>query len=875
MTLEITAFCAILEEQYKEKGNVVVKLSQANGGKITPKKHRQAIFNLLISLCVTGLLCSIAVAGLGPLPPLGPALNPSAGIWNKAQSTDLQSTETLHFQDLQKPVTVIFEKNGTAHIQATTDADLFWTIGYLHARFRLTQMDLARRLGEGRLAEIVGPKALDSDILENSLGLQRSAEADWKALEAEKGSGYQALTSYTQGVNVLIQQEEQNNTLPVMFTLLNYKPRQWTPVDSLVVEEDETQDLDFTSTPLNYCLFVHSLGYDRTMQWFPIIAPDTQHPYNTGPYNTGSMQPTSTTPLPTQTTCLPQNNIAAITDLAGQIAQLPEGALHQIGSSNNWAVNGPKTASGNALMAGDPHLHLTLPAIWYQLDASSPSYSFRGETIPGLPVTVIGENQNISWSLTDVQNESTLYYVEKTDSAHPDRYYWNGAWRQMGHVHYTIPIKGAASFDLDVPQTVHGPVISKPSLPHETISVTWMGNEPTKQMDGILSLLQASNFTQFRDALSKWVAPTLNFVYADAQGNIGMISAGSYPLVKAGAPWLPLPGTGEADLSGFIPFDDIPQVYNPPDHFVFTANQRPVGSNYPYYIGTSLDDFENGYRADEIYTQLSQGQHFTMQDMERLQNSTQDYLAGLIVPNLVTLLKSQKSLTPLQQQGMEMLTTWDDNMQADAVAPTIWWKFWQQYINDTFEPWWQAQHMPTDSFSSLAIAPDLKPLTEDLETWTLNDPTNAAFTLPSGQPRTASDVMWQAYQETLTNLTKTLGNNPQQWTWGKLHERKIDSLIQVDALAYGPFPSDGDSWTINAADAGTGTVADHGPSCRIVVDWGSKRSELVYPGGQDENPLSPWYQNNVTTWWNGQYYPVLDAQQAISEPGHITWNFSQ
>ena len=830
------------------------------------KKRIWTIFNLLISLSATGLLCYISAYGSGSIPALGTALNPNAGVWSAAENADLQQSETLHFPSLQKPVTVIFEKNGTPHIQAATDADLFWTIGYLHARFRLTQMDLARRLGEGALAEITGSKALNSDIFEDSLGLERSAEADWKVLAAEKGRGYQVLTSYAQGVNALIEQEMQNNTLPVMFSLLNYKPRPWTPIDSLVVAEDETQNLDFNSLPLDYALFASSLGYDRTMQWFPVIPANTQHPYDTGPF-----QPAGTTPLPTQTSMV-EENIAAIADLASQITQLPPSALHQLGSSNNWAINGPKTASGNALMAGDPHLHLTLPSIWYQLDAHSPSYSFRGVSIPGLPTVMIGQNQYISWSETDTENQATLYYIEKTDSAHPNQYYWNGGWKQMEHAQYTIQVKGQAAIHLDVPQTVHGPIISDPHRPDQTISVAWMGNQVTTQIESFLSILQASNFTQFRDALRAWVAPTLNFVYADVQGNIGMIAPGYYPLVKAGSPWLPLPGTGEADIVGTIPFNAIPQVYDPPSHMVFSANQRPVSSDYPYYIGTSLDDFENGYRANEIYTQLSQGEKFTLQDMERLQNSTQDYLAGLIVPKLLALLKSQKSLTPLEQQGMQMLATWDDNMQADKTAPSIWWDFWQQYLTDTFEPWWQAQHVPADRFTSLAIGPHLKPLNEDLEAWTLNDPNNAAFTLPSGQVRTASDVMLQAYQETIARLTKTLGNDAQQWTWGKIHTRKIDSLIQVDALAYGPLPSDGDSWTINAAD---GEIATHGPSCRIIVDWGNKQSELIYPGGQDENPLSPWYQDRITTWWNGHYYPVLDVQQAMQDKQHITWKLSE
>jgi penicillin amidase len=224
---------------------------------------------------------------------------------------------------------------------------------------------------------------------------------------------------------------------------------------------------------------------------------------------------------------------------------------------------------------------------------------------------------------------------------------------------------------------------------------------------------------------------------------------------------------------------------------------------------------------------------------------------------------------------MQMLTSWDDNMQANEAAPAIWWSFWQHYLNDTFGPWWQAKHVPADRFKSLAIGPDLKSLAEDLETWTLNDPTNSAFTLPSGQVRNANDVMWQAYQETITSLTKTLGNNPQEWTWGKIHMRKIDSLLQVDALAYGPFPNGGDSWTLNVTDAGNGTIANYGPSCRIIVDWGNKQSELSYPGGQDENPLSPWYQNRISTWWNGEYDPVLDVKLAQKDPQHIIWHFLQ
>ena len=321
----------------------------------------------------------------------------------------LQS-ETLHFPNLHAPVTVIFEANGTPHIRASTNDDLFWMIGYLQARFRLTQMDLMRRQGEGRLSEILGLQALSSDELQMMLGLDRAAQRDWQALPV---SIHEVLTIYTQGVNALIQEEEQSNSLPFLFKLLNYRPQPWTPIDSLVIQGELTQTGAFSTMPLDYALMVQALGYQRTMQWFPVLPPDTQHPYDTGPYR----QPTGLRPLPSQL-ALNQDAMQTIASLDQQIRALPN-ATRDGSDSNDWAVNGPKTASGKALMAGDPHLQLTLPSIWYQLNASSPDYSFSGASIPGFPVSPIGRNQHISWSLTDVQNQSTFFYVEDTDRAHP------------------------------------------------------------------------------------------------------------------------------------------------------------------------------------------------------------------------------------------------------------------------------------------------------------------------------------------------------------------------------------------------------------------------------------------------------------------------
>lgn len=834
------------------------------------------VLHLLIALLVAGGVLYASAAGAGPLPPLGSVLNPGTGVWTSASAARPLQSETLHFAGLQQLVTVIFEADGTPHIQAANDNDLFWTIGYLHAHFRLTQMDLMRRQGEGLLSQILGPEALSSDEFQVMLGLDRAAQRDWQAIQANAPIR-SAMLAYTAGVNAWINQAEQSNSLPFMFKLLNYRPQAWTPVDTLVIQGVMTQEMDFSTSPLDYAMMVKSLGYDRTMQWFPVLPTDAQHPYDTGPYTKAA----SLTPLPSQLT-LNQSAIQSIAGIDQQIRALPN-ALRDGSASNNWAVNGPLTASGKALMAGDPHLHLTLPSIWYQLDASSPDYTFSGVSIPGVPLILIGHNQHISWSLTDVQNASTFYYVEKTDRAHPRQYYWNGSWQQMQHMVYNIPVKGRATVRQDVYLTVHGPIFpaDQEGITNETIAVDWMGALPSTDSEALMNVLQASNFSQFHEALSMWTAPTLNFVYADDQGNIGMISPGYYPIVKSGAPWLPLPGTGEADIAGSIPYNAVPQVYDPPSHMVITANQRPVGNNYPYYIGTTWNDFDNGYRANEIAAEMSGKSQLTVQDMESIQNSTHDYLAGLIVPKLLKTLQGN-ALSGNAQEAETLLSSWNGNMDVNSPAASIWWTFWTRYLTDTFEPWWQAKHVPVTKNPDLAVGTGQTSLDEDLETWTLSDPTNAAFSLPNGTQREASAVMLQAFQESVTELGKALGNNPDQWQWGKLHTREIASLLGADALSYGPRASGGDEWTPNAAGGGQISAtnpalspAEHGPSWRIIMDWGSGQAEGTYPGGQDENPASPWYENQISHWWNGQYYPMIDAATARTQSGSVIWTLSK
>ena len=808
-----------------------------------------AFVNLAAAVLVSAAVLYAAFFPAGPLPALGPAFNPATGTWTMA--ADAQVADRMpHLAGLEQVAQVVFERDGTAHVTAQTDHDLFLATGYVHARFRLFQMDLMRRQGSGRLSEIVGKAALDTDRFELQLGLLRTAQAEWKAMPASDAA---ALLAYAQGVNDRISEAESMHQLDAMFTLLGYQPKAWSPIDSLLIKGDMTQTLNFTDTPLVMALLNKSLGADLTSEWFPILPPNQQSPYDTGPY-----APAMVAPIETMRQ-VSDGEAQAANALYQRLAALPAGLVAKGGASNNWAVAGAKSASGGALLAGDPHLHLTLPAIWFQLTMDSPNYHAAGVSIPGTPVVLIGHNEHIAWSLTDAQNQQTFFYQEHEDSSLPNHYMWKGAWQTYQTVGYDIPVLGGQTQRLTVKLSVHGPVISERG---QTTSVWWAGNLPSQDFGVLFRIGQASNFTQFRDALRGWYSPTHNFVYADYRGHIGLISAGYFPLVAKGQPWLPMPGSGEYDVIGTIPYDAIPQAYDPPGNIIWSANQRQVTRDYPYYIGTASNFFDPGYRANEIRRVLTQPGKLSASDMQALQTDTRDFLASEIVPVLLQSLSSDK-LSARESAARNLLASWDYRMETNSPAATIWWYFWGWYLDETFRPWWKSRAVPVD-YGEVFDA-----LGQDLETWTLHDPANRAFSAPGVGSRTAVEAQRKSFHKLIGDLAKLLGPDPRSWSYGRAHVRVLENLAHIKGLNYGPRADRGDG---NTPLAARGVPSTHGPSWRMVVDWGTHTFEGVYPGGQSENPASGWSTNRVDTWWDGRLDSMLTAGDARSSPGARTWS---
>ncbi|HET9894057.1 MAG TPA: penicillin acylase family protein [Streptosporangiaceae bacterium] len=843
--------------------------------------------NVVAATCAALAVLVLCATGFGSVPALGLALDPGHGAWTSASGGQLPAARTLRLAGLRRPVTVSFDSSGIASIAAASETDAMLALGYVHATFRLTQMDLERRQAEGTLAQLAGPSAIASDEFELRLGLLRTAKLEWARMP-KNSLAAKLLLSYSQGVNDYLGQVRETKRWPAVFSLAGVYPADWTPVDSLAVQGDLTQELDYTGTPLDYAVLARSLGMARTMAWFPVLPAGKQSPYDPGPYRSRGVAPLGATtrsparhsgagrhpgrgsaakPAASRTPRVPSAAVArAAASMLTAASTLPAGQFRGYPDGSAWAANGPRVLGGGAMLAGDPHLPQTLPPAWYEVGLSAPGYDVTGVSVPGLPGVLIGHNDHIAWSLAGTQNQAALFYVEKTSKSRPGRYFWRGQWRPMRKLHYTIGVRGQPARQLTVSLTVHGPVMTQAG---QTVSVDWMGNAPSPDVAVLQEVSTARNFAQFRSALASWRAPAQTFVYADDRGNIGAISAGLYPIVSRGTPWLPLPGTGADDVCGVIPYAAVPQSYDPPGHVIATASQRPVTSAYPYYIGTTANSFDASYRASREYAFLRHRSAMTVSSFAALQSSNVDDLAARVVPAITAMLKGAR-LTPMQQRAAKLLSRWNDSMDANSAAAAIWWTVWSDYLSATFEPWWKAGKVPVHlDPRSLSVSVGQASLVQVLEQWTLADQANPAFSPPGESRGTAVTVLRGAFAEAVSALHAKLGGEPSSWTWGKLHSRQFPSLTRAPRLGYGPRAAGGDPWTVDAADGVP--VATAGPSWRMIVRWAGARGKGhvnaagIYPGGQSENPASPWYENLIADWWDGTYLP-LPSGAASSAP---------
>lgn len=718
---------------------------------------------------------------------------------------------------LHGEVGIVRDADGVPTITAQNDDDLAFGLGYAHAQDRLFQMELQRRYGAGRLAEIFGAGAVPVDTQMRVLGLYRAAEAAFDKLSPQVQQGIQA---YCAGVNAYL--ATRGALLPPEFLLLRFSPEPWTPADVLVWGKlmDFQLGGNYRGELLRARLAktVSSADMEFLYPDYPKDAPRT---------------------------------LAALAPLYRKLplrqlyAAMPE-AMGPHFASNNWVVDGAHSVSGKPLLANDPHLEFSTPGFWYLARLKTPEHDIEGGTRAGTPFVVIGHNEKIAWGFTTTTADIEDLYIEKLDANDPNRYMVADASLPFRTRQETIKVRDGAPVTLTVRATRHGPVVSD-MLPPGTIDSgyalalqTTFLDDDDKSAEALWDIDRATDWTSFRDGLKNLVGPPQNIVYADTGGTIGFIAAGRIPIRKGGEGWLPAPGwSGDYDWEGFIPFDQLPQGTNPPSGHFVSANNKIVPDSYPYFIGRDWDLPDRAARIEALLTATPKQ---SPEASAAIQADTLSLEASRLVPLMTKIVPS----SDLAREAVERLKSWDFHMDADKVEPllfTAWLRTFARSIlfarlGDEAADYWDLK--PQVMFNVLTQRPD----------WCAD---------PKKPSETCETRLSEALDAALNELRRSYGDEMAQWQWGRAHIAYFPNAVfeRVPLLRDWlrvTIPTPGGYDTVNR---GPSTIPDDttpyeqrfGAGLRIITDMGTPQdSQMMIAPGQSGNPLSPHYADLLARW---------------------------
>ncbi|MBZ9714833.1 penicillin acylase family protein [Deinococcus multiflagellatus] len=757
-------------------------------------------------------------AALGLLVTLGLLGAAGAGgyAWLRATS-EPRTAGTLQAPGLGGPVQITRDAWGVPHIRAQRDEDAVFALGFVHWQDRAWQMDFQRRVAQGRLAEVLGEAALPQDKFLRTWGFQR---ATLSALPALEDRSRRLIRAYTAGVNAA---QAQGKVAPE-FRILGYTPEPWQEVDSLSWSKLMAFDLggNYEEEVLG-ARVVQKLGESglaQVMAPYPAGAP-TILSEDELPARNGRTAAAPTAPL------LPETTLA---ELRAHLAAARALGLQAVPGkgSNNWVVSGRRTVSGKPLLADDPHLALTAPMLWYLADLQGGALKSIGASIPGLPAIVIGRNDRVAWGVTNVNPDVQDLYLEPEGAPLRSRT-------------ETIRVKGQPDVTLTVRESAHGPVISGAGADDlgPRVALKWTALQPRDTtMDAFVGLNYAQNWGDFTRALSRYVAPSQSFVYADVDGNTGYYAPGRVPIRAGWDGSLPVPGDGTREWQGFIPFAQLPHVYNPADGLVVTANNQVVPQAYPFNLGNPRN-WAEPYRAERITQLLSAKPRLSVADFQAAQLDTQ----SLVWRDFRTLLLATAPGSDDARRALADLRAWDGRMTVDSRPALL------------FEAWLMGlQEMARDELGNGTVMNSLSVLRQ----------LQGGGELCAVQGRgDCAALLTRSLDAALADLRTRLGDDMTGWTYGQLHQVASNhrAFGKVGALAWlfnHAAPTPGGTNTVNVARPEHGTFRQtHGASYRQIVDL-SEPDRSLYIGslGQAGSPLAPHATDQMNRWIAGEYLPM-------------------
>ncbi|MCX2896418.1 penicillin acylase family protein [Pseudomonas mandelii] len=752
----------------------------------------------------------------------------------------------VELQHLQGPVTVRYDERGVPHIRAENEPDLYRALGYVQAQDRLFQMEILRRLARGELAEVLGPKLLDTDKLMRSLRIRERAETYFANLD-QKSPAFIAMQAYLDGIN----QYQDSHPRPVEFDVLGIAKRPFTTQDTISIAGYMAYSFAaaFRTEPL--------LTYVRDQlgtNYLSVFDLDWQ------PKGVLANQPGGAAAHAS----IDWKDLNALARLSEQV--LADNGLPQFEGSNAWVIAGSRTKSGKPLLAGDPHIRFSAPSVWYEAQLSAPGFDLYGHYQALMPFASLGLNHDFGWSITMFQNDDLDLIAEKVNPDNPNQVWYRGKWVDMTSSEQQIAVKGQAPVTLVLRQSPHGPIVNDAlgANAGKTPIAMWWGFLESQNpiLEGFYQLNSADTLAKARSAAAKVQAPGLNIVWANAKGDIGWWAAAQLPKRPAGVrgDFILAGGTAEAEKDGFYPFSANPQEENPPRGYIISANFQPVsptGMDIPGYY--NLAD-----RGQQLNRQL--GDNAVKWDLDASQKlqlgTTTSYGPRFLAP-LLPVLRGVVN-DPAELKLVEQLAQWQGDYPLDSTSATLFNQLLFNLADATMHDELGDAFFET-LLSTRVIDAALPRLAANIDSpWWDNRNTAAK--------ETRADTVKVAWQASLAHLKSTLGADVTQWQWGKAHtlthghplgqQKPLERIFNV-----GPFAAPGTHEVPNNLSAKIGPApwpVTYGPSTRRLIDFADPAHSLtVNPVGQSGVPFNSHYDDQAEAYIEGMYFQAYLNEEEV------------